>query len=99
MSKLFKDDGTEDVYRGRSSKKAKRVCPERLWGKAQIRMDALIEVTSLHELRKFPGFGLKELTQDRTGQHRILLDDRYRICFVWTDKGARSIEITNYHRG
>ena len=32
----------------------------------------------------------KKLTADRVGQHSIRINDQYRICFVWTDGGART---------
>ena len=34
---------------------------------------------------------------DRAGQHSIRIDDRWRICFVWTDRGPANVEIVDYH--
>lgn len=98
MPKLFKDDGTEDVYRGNSSKKARRVCPQELWEKARMRMDALIEGSSIHELGKIPGLRLRQLSGNRSDQYRAEINDQYRICFIWTEEGAMCIEIVDYHR-
>jgi len=98
MPKLFKNDGTEDIYRGNPSKKARRACPQELWGKAQIRMDSIIESSSIHEVGQTPGLRLRELSGNRSDQYRAELNDQYRICFIWTDKGARCIEIVDYHR-
>jgi len=37
------------------------------------------------------------LKGDRSGQHSIRINDQWRMCFVWTDRGAMEIEITDYH--
>jgi predicted AAA+ superfamily ATPase len=34
---------------------------------------------------------------DRTGQHSIRINDRWRICFVWRDRHAERVEIVDYH--
>lgn len=31
------------------------------------------------------------------GQHSIRVNDRYRVCFVWTEMGPAEVEITDYH--
>ena len=97
MPKLFKDKGTEDIYNGNASRQARNTCPEKLWSKAQRRMDALVRSSSLEELGKFPGFDLKKMKGDRDGQWRIILGGRYRISFIWLDKETKCIEITNHY--
>ena len=49
-----------------------------------------------HDLRP-PGKSLEALKGDRTGQHSILINDRYRLCFIWEDGDAHQVEITDYH--
>jgi len=44
-----------------------------------------------------PGNRLELLKGDRAGQHSIRINDQYRICFVWTDKGPTNVEIVDYH--
>ncbi|MCL2594896.1 MAG: type II toxin-antitoxin system RelE/ParE family toxin [Promicromonosporaceae bacterium] len=44
-----------------------------------------------------PGNRLEKLTGDREGQHSIRVNDQYRICFTWTDKGPANVEIVDYH--
>lgn len=44
-----------------------------------------------------PGNRLEKLKGDRTGQHSIRINDRYRICFVWRRDGAEAVEIVDYH--
>ena len=44
-----------------------------------------------------PGNNLEALQGDRRGQHSIRINDRYRVCFVWTGKEAENVEIVDYH--
>ena len=53
--------------------------------------------TSLNDLRSPPGNRLEALKGNRKGQHSIRINDQYRICFVWLDGGAESVEIVDYH--
>jgi proteic killer suppression protein len=51
----------------------------------------------LSDLRSPPGNRLESLKGDRAGQHSIRVNERYRVCFDWTDQGAQEIEIVDYH--
>jgi len=93
----FKDDGTEDVFNGKNTRTARKTCPETLWRVAARKLDQLDSVSALDELRIPPGNRLESLSSDRIGQHSIRINDQYRICFVWTDKGPDLIEICDYH--
>jgi len=44
-----------------------------------------------------PGNNLEALKADRRGQYSIRINDRYRVCFVWTGKDADAVEIVDYH--
>jgi proteic killer suppression protein len=37
------------------------------------------------------------LGHDRSGQHSIRVNDRYRLCFVWENGDAYQAEIVDYH--
>ena len=37
------------------------------------------------------------LKANRAGQHRIRINDQWRICFTWTDAGPEEVEIVDYH--
>ncbi len=63
------------------------------------KLDQLDSVTTLDELRVPPGNRLESLTGDRHGQYSIRINERYSICFVWTDAGAEQVEIVDYHAG
>lgn len=52
---------------------------------------------TLDDLRNPPGNRLHALKNDRAGQHSISINTQWRICFVWRDGGADSVEITDYH--
>ena len=70
---------------------------------AHIRSVAERKLTQLHaaatldSLRVPPGNRLEALKGRRKGQHSIRIDDRWRVCFVWTADGAADVEIVDYH--
>jgi proteic killer suppression protein len=83
----FKNEGTEDIFNGRSTRAARKTCPVSLWKIAARKLDLLDSVIALNELRIPPGNKLEALAGDRKGQHSIRINERYRICFAWTDLG------------
>ena len=93
----FRGKGTEDVYAGWNSKRARGTCPEILWKVARRKLDLINAAVTLQDLRFPPGNMLEGLKGDRKGQHAIRINDQYRVCFVWTNAGAENVEITDYH--
>jgi proteic killer suppression protein len=93
----FKDKGTEAVFNGENTRMARKTCPESLWRVAARKLDQLDSVAVLQELSIPPGNHLEALSGDRAGQHSIRINDQYRICFIWTDKGPDLAEICDYH--
>ena len=93
----FKSGGAADVFNGRSTRTALRTCPLSIWGVAQRKLDQLDSAAVLSDLRVPPGNRLERLGGDRRGQHSIRINDRYRICFIWTDAGPAEVEIVDYH--
>jgi len=57
----------------------------------------LHQVKHLEDLRVPPGNRLEALKGGRKGQYSIRINDQWRICFVWKDKDAYDVEITDYH--
>ena len=51
----------------------------------------------LNDLRVPPGNRLEALKGDRAGQHSIRVNDQFRVCFRWTEAGAKDVEIVDYH--
>ena len=93
----FRDTGTEDVFNGRKTRAAVKVCPANLVSVARRKLDQLDSVVRLNELRRPPGNRLEALRGDRQGQHSIRINDQYRVCFIWTDAGPTQVEIVDYH--
>lgn len=66
--------------------------------RSAVRKLAMLEAAAnLDDLRSPPGNRLEGLSDDRAGQHSIRINDQWRICFVWTDKGPEDVEIVDYH--
>ena len=97
MIRSFRDPGTEDVFNGVDSRRARRACPNTLWTVARRKLDQLDATVSLEALRVPPGNQLEALKKDRRGQHSIRINGQYRICFVWTPDGPDAVAIVDYH--
>jgi proteic killer suppression protein len=93
----FADVGTQDVFSGRDTKAARRVCPPNLWNLARRKLDQINFVTRLDSLRVPPGNRLEALKGDRKGLHSIRINQQYRICFSWSENGPGLVEIVGYH--
>jgi proteic killer suppression protein len=93
----FADQGTEDVFNGRNTKAARQACPRDLWSVAARKLDQLDSIERLDDLRIPPGNRLEALTGDRKAQHSIRINDKYRICFKWTNDGPLDVQIVDYH--
>ena len=97
MIQSFENTGTEDIFNGKDTRAARRLCPASLWRLAARKLERLDTIEYLQELRTPPGNRLEVLRGDRRGQHSIRINDQYRICFTWTDAGPRNVEIVDYH--
>ena len=97
MIRDFLDAGTEDVFNGKNTKAARSKCPRDVWQIAQRKLDQLDSVEQLEELRVPAGNRLEALLADRRGQHSIRINDKYRVCFTWSDEGPANVEIVDYH--
>lgn len=97
MIQRFADQGTEDVFNGKNSARARRSCPQSLWAVAFRKLDQLDSATELNDVAVPPGNRLEALKGDRAGQHSVRINDQYRICFRWTDAGPDEVQIVDYH--
>jgi proteic killer suppression protein len=61
------------------------------------KLQMLDSAATLDFLRSPPGNRLEALRGDRAGQHSIRVNDQFRICFVWTERGPMNVEIVDYH--
>jgi len=64
---------------------------------ASRKLDQLDSIINLQELKIPPGNQLEQLIGDRRGQYSIRINDKYRICFIWTESGPDLAEIIDYH--
>lgn len=64
---------------------------------AERKLQMLDSAATLDFLRSPPGNRLELLTGDRAGQHSIRINDQWRVCFIWTEKGPERVEICDYH--
>lgn len=97
MIQSFGRDGTQDVFDGRNSKAARKTCPRTLWPGGCRKLDQLNQAETLEDLRVPPGNRLEKLRGDRQGQHSIRINEQYRVCFRWTERGPEDVEIVDYH--
>lgn len=89
----FRDKRTERIASGGNL----RGFPADLLHRTINKLTILDNATSLDDLRSPPGNRLEALAGDRIGQHSIRINDQWRICFFWTDRGAEHVEIVDYH--
>ena len=65
--------------------------------KALQKLNILHAAVTLNDLQVPPGNQLESLKKDRKGQQSIRIDKQWRICFIWKDGNAHSVEIVDYH--
>jgi toxin HigB-1 len=92
MIRGFRDARTERLFRGESVKAFAGIAKA-----ARRKLDMLDYAQALGDLRAPPGNRLEALAGNRKGQHSIRINDQWRICFVWTDRGPLDVEIVDYH--
>ncbi len=97
MIRSFADIGTEDLFNGRNSKVARHRLPRELWKRALNKLSLLDYAAGLSDVGNVPGNRLEALKGDRKGQHSIRINERYRICFRWTEVGPKDVGVVDYH--
>lgn len=93
MIRGFKDPKTKAVFEGECPKGF----PSDLVKTARRKLAMLNAASELKDLKAAPGNKLHPLQGDRVGQHAIWVNDKYRVCFVWSDEGPTAVEIIDYH--
>lgn len=97
MIASFGDAGTEDIFNREDTKAARAACPQALWSVARRKLDQLNAAEELRDLAAPPGNRLEALKGGRKGQHSVRVNEQYRVCFRWTERGAEGVEIVDYH--
>lgn len=62
-----------------------------------MRLDRIDAATAVNDLRVPLSHHLEKLSGDRAGQYSLLINQQWRICFVWRDGEAYDVEIVDYH--
>lgn len=88
----FKDPETAALARGLRVKRF-----EAIESVARRKLRQLEIAGRLHDLRVPPGNRLEALKGPRAGEYSIRVNDRFRVCFRWTEGGAEDVEIVDYH--
>jgi proteic killer suppression protein len=93
MIQSWKSPEAREVFEGR----APRGFPADLVRATRRRLGYLHAALRLEDLKAPPGNRLHHLTGDRLGQHSISVNDKFRICFIWTPEGPSEVEFVDYH--
>ncbi len=93
MIKSFNDKETEKVY----GREVSRKLPEGMQQAALRKLRMINNAKNLNDLRIPPANNLEKLKGDREGQHSVIINDQWRVCFKWKDGDAHEVEITDYH--
>lgn len=64
---------------------------------AMRKLAMLHRAAVLDDLRVPPGNRLEALAGDCVGQCSIRINERWRVCFVWSAIGLEQVEIVDYH--
>lgn len=98
MIASFADRGSEDIFNGIDSRKARATLPRELWDDACELLDIINAAQHYSELSIPSSRGLHALRHDRKGQHAVKISSKYRICFRFENGDFFDVEITDYHR-
>lgn len=93
MISTFADRDTERLF----ARTRVRRFPTDLQRTMLRKLVALDAAETLDDLRVPPGNRLEKLHGDRAGQHRIRVNEQWRICFRWREGNAFEVEIVDYH--
>ncbi|SHO51914.1 type II toxin-antitoxin system RelE/ParE family toxin [Desulfopila aestuarii] len=93
MIESFSCDATEEIWKGRFSKKL----PEDIQSRARRKLNMLNASATLDDLRVPPNNKLEKLSGDREGRYSIRINRQWRICFCFENGRATEVEIVDYH--
>jgi proteic killer suppression protein len=89
----FRDRETERIWMGEGSRRL----PPWIHATATRKLRLLNRAVILRDLAVPRGNRLEALAGSRLGQFSVRVNDQWRICFRWTDKGVEDVEIVDYH--
>lgn len=91
--KSFADAETGKVFNLTPSRKL----PGEIQTRAKVKLDQLHAASQLNHLRVPPSNRLEKLSGSLRDFHSIRINQQWRIIFVWKDKHAHQVQITDYH--
>ena len=98
MIHISHDREHEGEARGRGSPGSLRQgFPHDLVRRTRAILSAMDAAVVVDDLRFPPGNRLEALRGSRAGQYSVRINDQWRVCFVWTDRGPADVEIVDYH--
>jgi proteic killer suppression protein len=88
----FNCSDTAKLFETGKSRRFSNIC-----GVAERKLQQMDSAVTLEFLRSPPGNWLEALTGDRAWQCSIRINEQWRVCFVWSEKGPQEVEIVDYH--
>ena len=87
----FRCAETEKIFKEEQSRKFGNI--------QRVAFRKLVMLNAAEKLFDLSGTGtsLEALKEDREGQHSIRVNDKFRICFRWSEGNASEVEIVDYH--
>ncbi len=93
----FASVGSQDIYDGADSRKARQTLPKDLWETARRKLDQLAAATASKDLEAPPGNHLERLKGSQAGRLSIRINQKYRIVFRFEYGNASEVRIVDYH--
>ena len=97
MIQSFGDSGTQDIFNGINSKRARKKLDPSLHSIAHRKLDMIDAAHNLNDLKVPPSNHLEALKGVLQGYYSIRINVQYRIIFIWKAPGAEKVEIVDYH--
>ncbi len=92
MIRSFRGKDTQRLFQRESVRQFKAI-----ESAARRKLEMIDAAQNLEDLRVPPGNRLEALRGDRKGQHSIRVNNQWRVCFIWREGAADSVEIVDYH--
>ena len=97
MIQVFANEGTEDIFDGKDTRKARNLLPVELWPNARLKLSWLDVAKDSADLR-LPSGNRLEALEGKHGWYSIRINRQYRIVFRWEVGGAFDVEVVDYHQ-
>ena len=89
----FRHDDAQRLFAGQTVRRL----PADIQRRVRVRLQLVVAAAALTDLRVPPTLQLEALRGDLEGQYSIRINDQWRVCFIWTDRRAMEIKVTDYH--